>query len=86
MRGGSPVNRPLLFGLDLTAAVDRSSPSTLNTRPRVSLPTGTASGAPVFDHFHAADHSVGRSESDATDATAAEVLLHFAGDVDVESP
>jgi hypothetical protein len=49
------------------------------------LPTGTDTGAPVSTHFHPADHAVGRSEGDAADATAAEVLLHFAGEVDLHA-
>ena len=62
------------------------SPSRLNTRPSVPLPTGTDSGRAGVEHVHAADHAVGRAEGDAADASAAQVLLHFAGDLDRARP
>ena len=61
------------------------SPSRLNTRPSVSLPTGTLTGLPVSMHGHAADQAVGRAQGHAADAIAAEVLLDFAGQVDLHA-
>ena len=34
---------------------------------------------------HAADHAVGAAQGDAADAAAAEVLLHFAGQVQLDA-
>ena len=61
------------------------SPSRLNTRPSVSMPTGTRHRAAGVDRVHAADEAVGGAEGDAADAAAAEVLLHLAGQVDVDA-
>ena len=61
------------------------SPSRLNTRPSVALPTGTVTGPPVSTHVHAADQAVGAAQRDAADAAAAEVLLHLAGEVDLHA-
>ena len=36
-------------------------------------------------HFHAADHAVGAAQGDAAHAAAAQVLLHFAGEVDLRA-
>ena len=59
------------------------SPSRLNTRPSVALPTGTVTGRAGVDALHAADQAVGAAQGDAADAAAAEVLLHLAGQVEL---
>ena len=50
------------------------------------MPTGTLTGAAGVDDVHAADEAVGAAQGDAADAAAAEVLLHFAGQVDRDVP
>ncbi len=57
------------------------SPSRLNTRPSVGLPTGTVTGPPVSTTFHAADHAFGVAQGDAAYTATAKVLLHFASEV-----
>ena len=61
------------------------SPVMLNTRPSVALPTGTFTGLAGVEAVLAADQAVGAAEGDAADAAAAEVLLHFAGEVDLHA-
>ena len=57
------------------------SPSRLNTRPRVSLPTGTVSGRAGIDAIHAAAKAVGAAQRHRPHPAAAQVLLHFADQV-----
>ena len=57
----------------------------LNTRPSVALPTGTVTGLAGVDALLAADQTVGAAQGDAADAAAAQVLLHFAGEVDLHA-
>ncbi len=57
----------------------------LNTRPSVALPTGTRDRAAGVDALLAADQAVGAAQGDAADAAAAEVLLHLAGEVDLDA-
>ena len=61
------------------------SPSRLKTRPSVPLPTGTVDRGTGVEHFHSADHAVGRAQGDAPHAAAAQVLLHFARHLDVHA-
>ena len=61
------------------------SPSRLNTRPSVALPTGTVTGRAGVDARPAADQAVGAAQGDAADAAAAQVLLHLAGQVDLHA-
>ena len=51
----------------------------------MALPTGTLTGAAGVDAFLAANHAVGAAERDATHAAAAEVLLHFADQVELHA-
>ncbi len=60
------------------------SPIRLNTRPSVALPDGHRHRGAGIDAFLAADHAVGAAQGDAADAAAAQVLLHFAGEVDLD--
>ena len=55
---------------------------TLSTRPSVSLPTGTVIGRAQADGLHAAHQPVGGLQRDGAHAAFADVLLHFADDVD----
>ena len=78
------MDRPALLGVDRPRP-SIGSPSRLNTRPSVALPTGTVTGAPVSTHVLAADQAVGAAQGDAADAAAAQVLLHLAGEVDLHA-
>ena len=57
----------------------------MNTRPSVASPTGTVTGRAGVDALQAADQAVGAAQGDAADAAAAQVLLHFAGQVDLDA-
>ena len=75
------VDRPRLRGADRTAAIDRLAEQVEDAAERF-LADGDRHGLAGVDHFHAADQAVGGAQGDAADAIAAEVLLHFAGQVD----
>ena len=53
------------------------SPSTFQTRPSVTSPTGTEIGAPVSTTSVPRGEAVGRVHRDGADAVVAEVLLHL---------
>ena len=67
------VDRPALGRVSTGPRLSIGSPSRLNTRPSVSLPTGTVTGPPVSTHVHPAAQAVGRAERDRAHASAAEV-------------
>ena len=79
------VDRPVLGGVDRAAAVDRLAEQVEHAAERLLADRHRDRAAGV-DDLHAADHAVGRAEGDAADAAAAEVLLHFAGELDVDRP
>ena len=58
-----------------------TSPTRLKTRPSVALPTGTLTGEPVSRQSMPRTMPSVLAQGDAADLAAAEVLLHFAGQV-----
>ena len=82
--GGIAVNRPALFGVDRAAAVDRLAEQVEHAAERLLADRHRHRAAGV-DALQAADQAVGAAEGDAADAAAAEVLLHFAGEVDLHA-
>ena len=76
------MNRVTLRGLDRTHSSSTGSPITLRTRPRVSFPTGTDTGAPEAFRFHSADEAFCRLERDGAHAAFADVLRNFYDEID----
>ena len=82
--GGVAVDRPALLGVDRAAAVDRLAEQVEHAAER-RLADGHGHRAAGVDALLAADQAVGAAQGDAADAAAAEVLLHFAGEVDLDA-
>ena len=78
------VDGPMVLGLDGAAAVDGLAHQVEDAAER-GLAHRHLDRSTGVDAVHAADHAVGVSQGDAADATAAEVLLHFAGEVQVDA-
>ncbi len=83
-RGRIAVDRPVFFGVDRAAAVDRLAEQVEHAAER-RLADRHRHRAAGVDALHAADQAVGAAQGDAADAAAAEVLLHFAGEVDLHA-
>ena len=79
--GGSRWIGRILRGVDRAAAVDRLAEQVEDPAERFLADRHLHRLAGV-DDLHAAHQAVGRAEGDAADAVAAQVLLHFAGQVD----
>ena len=82
-RGRVAVDRPALRGVDRAAAVDRLAEQVEDPAERL-LADRHAHRAAGVDDRHPADQAVGRAQGHAADAVAAEVLLHLAGQVDLD--
>ena len=82
--GRVAVDRPILVGIDRAAAVDRFARDVEHAAER-GFADGNLYRFAGVDAVLAADEAVGAAERDATDATAAQVLLHFAGEVDLHA-
>ena len=83
-RRGVAVDRPVLVGLDRAAAVDRLADQVEHAAQRGLADRHLDRRAGV-DALLAADHAVGAAQGDAADAAAAQVLLHFAGQVELDA-
>jgi hypothetical protein len=69
------------FDIDRAAVVDRIAKQIENPAEGF-LADGDGDGPAGIDDIHAAAQAVGGAEGDRADAAAAEVLLHFAGEMD----
>ena len=78
------MDRPVLFGLDRAAAVDRLADQVEHAAQRGLADRHRDRRAGV-DAVHAADHAVGAAQGHAAHAAAAELLLHFAGQVELDA-
>ena len=78
------MNRPALFRLNFATSVDRIAEH-VEHATESSLTDGNADRSPGIEHVHAANHSVRGTECDAANSSAAEVLLHFTGYLDLET-
>ena len=78
------VDRPVLVGVDRAAAVDRLADQVEHAAQR-GLADRHGHRRAGIDALLAADHAVGAAQGDAADAAAAQVLLHFAGQVDLDA-
>ena len=74
------MDRPAFFDFHRSAIVDRIAQQIEHAAQRC-LADGHRHRTAGVDHFHAANHAVGTGQSDAPHAAAAQVLLHFAGEV-----
>ena len=83
-RGRVAVDRPVLFGIDRAAAIDRVARDVEHAAER-RFADGHLHRLAGVDAILAADEAVGAAQGDAADAAAAEVLLHFAGEVDLHA-
>ena len=61
------------------------SPSDVEDAAERGFADGDLDRAAGVDAILAADQAVGAAEGDAADAAAAEVLLHFAGEIDLHA-
>ena len=82
--GAIAMDRPALLGLDRAAAVDRLADQVEHAAQRGRADRHLDRRAGV-EALLAADHAVGAAQRDAADAAAAQVLLHFAGQVDLDA-
>ncbi len=78
------VDRPALVGVDRAAAVDRLAEQIEHAAQR-GLADGHRDRRAGVDALLAADQAVGAAQGDAADAAAAEVLLHLAGQVELDA-
>ena len=78
------VDRPVVVGVDRAAAVDRLAEQVEHAAQRGLADRHLDRRAGV-DALHAADHAVGAAQGHAADAAAAQVLLHFAGQVELDA-
>ena len=83
-RRGVAVNRPTFLGFDRATAVDRFAEQVEHAAER-RFADGHRNRGTGVDALLAADQAVGAAEGDAADAAAAEVLLHFAGQVELDA-
>ena len=74
------MDGPIVLGLDRAAAVDHVADQVEHAAERGLAHRHLDRRAGV-EAVHAADHAVGVAQGDAADPAAAEVLLHFAGQV-----
>ena len=79
-RRGVAMDRPALLGIDGTAIVDRLANQVEHPTQR-GLSDRDLHGVAGIDAFLTANHTVGTPQSDAADASAAQVLLYFADEV-----
>ncbi len=77
------VDRPALRRVDRPAAVDRVAQQVEDPAERL-LADRHAHRAAGVEHGHAAHQAVGRAQRHAPHAVAAQVLLHLAGQVDLD--
>ena len=82
--GGIAMDRPVVVGRDRAAVVDRLADQVEHAAER-GLADRHGDRLAGVDALLAADQTVGAAQGDAADATAAEVLLHFAGQVDLDA-
>ena len=75
------MNRHPLFGVARTAFVDLLAKHVEDSAQGLCADRN-GHWATGIDNLHAAHHSFGAAQGDCTDTTAAEVLLHFADQVD----
>ena len=78
------MDRPVSVGVDRAAAVDRLAQQVEHPAQRL-LADGHRDRRAGIDALHAADQAVGGAEGDAAHAVAAQVLLHFAGQVELDA-
>ena len=78
------VDRPVFVGIDRAAAVDRVARDVEHAAER-GLADGHLHRLARVEAILAADEAVGAAEGDAADAAAAQVLLHFAGEIDLHA-
>ena len=76
------VDRPVLVGIDGTAAIDRLAGDVEHAAERC-FADGDLHRLAGVDAILTADEAVGAAERDAADAAAAQVLLHLAGEIDL---
>ncbi len=82
--GRVAVDGPVVLGLDRPAVVDRLAEQIEDAAER-GLADRHLDGRAGVDALHAADHAVGAAQGDAAHAAAAEVLLHLAGEVELDA-
>ena len=78
------MNRPVFVGIHRSAAVHRIARDVEHAAERC-LADGHLHGIARIEAILAADQAVGAAQCDATHAAAAEVLLHFAREIDLHS-
>ena len=83
-RRGVAVDGPVFLGLDGAESVDRLADQ-VEDAAEGRLADGDLHGGAGVEAVHAADHPVGVAQGDAPHPPAAEVLLHFAGEVQFDA-
>ena len=78
------MNRPVFLGIHRAAAIDRVAGDVEHAAER-RLADGHLHRAARIDAVLAAHQAVGAAQGDAPHAAAAQVLLHFAGEVDLHA-
>ena len=78
------MNRPVFLGIDRAAAVHRVARDVEHAAER-RLADGHLHRIARVDAILAADQAVGAAQGDAPHAAAAQVLLHFAGEIDLHA-
>ena len=78
------MDGPVIVGLDRPESVDRLADEIENPSQR-GLAHRHVHRRAGIDALHAADHAVGVAQGHAADPAAAEVLLHFAGQIELDS-
>src|SRR5262249_10918923 len=81
---GVAVNWPVLVRLDRTAAIDRL-PDQVEYAAQRRLTDRNADRRSSVDALMPSDHAVGAAQGDAPNAAAAEVLLHLAGQIEMDA-
>ena len=76
------MNRPVFFGLDRTAFVDRFAEHVEDAARALLLPTGTVTGFPVSTTSMPRIMPSVLPKCDRANATATEVLLDFTDQID----
>ena len=83
-RGRCAVDGPALFGHDVASTIDWIAQQIEDAAERSLADRDSHRGTGV-EGFHSTDHAVGRAQRDASHASAAQVLLHFARHLDVNT-
>ena len=82
--GRCAVNGPAIFSHDIASTIDWITQKIEDAAERSLADRDSHRGTGIVG-FHSTDHPVGRAQRDTSHASAAQVLLHFARDLDVNT-